>query len=803
MTLTQLGGAGPEGQYVLGDDALACLKDIKRWLKLFDEKTNSLDVARCLAEANLVKGDLLEILAAWPEDATEDRLKSKIALACLELLVPLTWPLERGELQMNANYHRHLPYLQLKQIHYKREILEHWTSNTLHTAVRVAVPSIALPLGERTQRDEGIVKLILYFLRNILMIAAPPDLPVEWNENEVSRSATIDAFQKQDVLALLLTIASNMGDDFNTQDVVILELLFHMVKGVELEKLFLNEEELDAKSSKDLRGLMGKEADMLRHHSKNAPTRHNRFGTMIWVKRDDERVSAVSGQEILMNSQDTLTKMDQTKKWNRPQRRRKEEPSHNHFDLPTPLTKTARKQLRSFVEDFLDSGFNPLFNHLRRAIEREASRILKVHEQQYYYVVSWFLEAERVRRKHRAPKKQRPAEGSLADTGNYGVVASVLNQETFVVLNRFMESSLEHEEWHELSAGMRCFTQILLTVQEMTESKDDVDQEIAENIQNRIFYEEATHDRIVAILRNYKDQGFGYLDACTELSHVFIRMLERYSKENVDLQVRSKRRAKKRKKAQQPTEEDQGNDDHLDSEAEELAEAQRTSKERKFDFNRLVSKFTTQNGVDTFVTFTTYYKELSSEQLKRAHRFFYRVAFKQDSSVMLFRLDILQLFHQMIKGSDHIPSLNPMFTEWEELVKQLFRRLQKKLEARPELFVEVLFSKIPATAFFLEHGYEKQTIASKPRAPAELEVKGALTRNEQIGVAVAVLHEEKMRLIEFVKKALDLAAAERQSWQDEAAARALEGQGESSEQPAAAAAPPDICEFFAHSSKFD
>ena len=736
----------------------------------------------------------MEILAAWPEDATEDRLKSKIALACLELLVPLTWPLERGELQMNANYHRHLPYLQLKQIHYKREVLEHWSSNILHTALRIAVPSIALPLGERTQRDEGIIKLVLYFLRNIVMITAPLDLPVEWNENEVSRSATVVAFQNQDVLALLLTMASNIGDDFNTQDVVILELLFHMLKGVEIEKLFLNDEELDAKSSKDLRGLMGKEADMLRQYSKNAPTRHNRFGTMIWVKRDDEKMSAVSGQEILLNSQDTLTKMDQTKRWNRPQRRRKEEPSHNHFDLPTPLTKSARKTLRSFVEEFLDSGFNPLFNHLRRAIEREASRILKIHEQQYFYVVSWFLEAERVRRRHRAPKRQRPADASQGDAGNYGVVASVLNQETFVVLNRFMESSLEHKEWHELSAGMRCFTQILLTVQEMSESKDDVDQEIAENIQNRIFYEESTHDRIVSILRGYKDQGFGYLDACTELSHVFIRMLERYSKENVDLQVRSKRRARKRKKAQQPSE-DQGNDENADSEAEEVAEAQRTSKERKFDFNRLVNKFTTQNGVDTFIKFTTFYKELNVEQLKRAHRFFYRVAFKQDLSVMLFRLDILQLFHQMIKGLDHIPSRNPMFAEWEEFVKQLFRRLQKKLEARPELFVEVMFSKIPATAFFLEHGHEKQTIASKPRAPAELAVKGALTREEQIGVAVAVLHEEKMQLIEFVKRTLDLAAAERQSWQDEAAARAMEEQREGSEQPAAAADPPDISEL--------
>ena len=71
---------------MLGDDALACLKDLKKWLKLYDEKANRLDVARCLAEANLVSGDLLKILAAWPEDATEDRLKSKIALACCKYL---------------------------------------------------------------------------------------------------------------------------------------------------------------------------------------------------------------------------------------------------------------------------------------------------------------------------------------------------------------------------------------------------------------------------------------------------------------------------------------------------------------------------------------------------------------------------------------------------------------------------------------------------------------------------------------------------------------------------------------------
>ncbi|MCJ1385985.1 Topoisomerase 1-associated factor 1 [Xylographa soralifera] len=774
--VSALGGTGAdeEGRYVLGDDALACLKDIKRWLKLYDEKANRLDVARCLAEANLVKGDLLEILAAWPEDATEDRVQSKIALACLEILVPLTWPIEINELQTTVNHHRHIPYLQLAQISYKRELLEHASSSILRTVVRIGLPSIALPIGERGSRDEGIIKLLLYFFRNVAMISAPHNLPVEWNEAEVSRSATIQAFHQQDVFALLLTIASNMGEDFNSQDVVVLEILFFLLKGIDIEKLFMNETQLEAKKSSDLQGLIAKEAAMLRGYAKNAPTRHNRFGTMIWVKRDDERMSSVSGQDILSNNQKTMSKMDQSKKWNRPkQRGRNAEQDPNHYDIPVPLTPSASENFRSFVEEFLDSGFNPLFSHLRRAIEREADRVLEVHAQQYFYLVSWFLEAERLRRKSKQSKldKKSQATRTASEADSFGIVASVLNQETFILLNRFMQDRLDLKSWHEVNAGMRCFTQILYTVQEMAESSLEEDQEIAENIQNRIFYEETTHDRILAMLRGYKDQGFSYLDATTELSHVFLRMLERYSKENVDLQIRSRRRARKLNKVTTQEGESQDTTADRDSEAEDVAEVQRVSKERKFDFSRFSSKFLTQSCIDTFVVFTTFYKDLSTDQLKRAHRFFYRVAFKQEMSVMLFRLDIIALFNRMMKGPEALNSASPIFREWDELTRQLIKRMLKKLQQRPELAVEMLFSKISSTVFYLEYGYEKQTITTKPRAPAELEVKGSLSREEQIGVIVAVLHEDKLDAIDFVKNVLKSVIDERRSWEAEAEAR--------------------------------
>ena len=85
LTLRQLGGIGDDGTYSFGDDALLCLKDLRKWLKFADGQLNRRDVARCMAEANLVKGDLLEIIAKVSTRVTEDRLKHKLAVAtCME-----------------------------------------------------------------------------------------------------------------------------------------------------------------------------------------------------------------------------------------------------------------------------------------------------------------------------------------------------------------------------------------------------------------------------------------------------------------------------------------------------------------------------------------------------------------------------------------------------------------------------------------------------------------------------------------------------------------------------------------------
>ncbi|KAF2000121.1 timeless-domain-containing protein [Amniculicola lignicola CBS 123094] len=783
--ITALGGIGDDGTYQLGDDALLCLKDLRKWLKFADGQLNRRDVARCMAEANLVRGDLLEILAKV-SPRMSNKLKHKIAVACLELLVPLTWPFEIDPVDLTVNHHRHGPYLELAQIGYKRSILQYDRARILHTAVEIALPSIAIPLRERAPRDEGIIRIALYFIRNIVMLSPPSSVPMDIDEAEVSRSTTIDTLHEQDIFQVLLSVASGIGEDFVSQDVIILEILFFLLKGVDAENLFMQEKKLSTKNTEELKGLIQKEKAMLAGHARHAPTRHNRFGTMIWVKRDDEKVSTISGQDVLGKAQKSMEKMDTTKKWNKPKnvgRKKGDEQEREEFDLPVPLTSSARKHLQAFVEDFLDSSFNPLFLHLRKAIERENERVEDRHSRQFFYLTSWFLRAECARR--RTIKEQaadpKSVEVATAEDESYGLVAESMNQETFILLNRFMQKSQDEKAWQDLNAGMKCFTQILLTVQEMSQSALDDDQEIAENIQNRIFYEESTHDRIVHMLRSYKDQGFGYLDACTELSHVFLRMLEQYSKQNVDLQVRSKKRARKIQKKKAEAQGVENEVVHV-SETEDITTAQRTVSERKFDFQRFSAKFVNQSSVNTFVSFLRFYQDLSPEQLKRAHRFFYRVTFKLELGVLLFRVDILSLLNKMIKGPEGLDQRGPSFKEWEEFVRHFFRTVVKRVQERPELVVEMLFSKIPATLFFLEHGYNREMPVRAPRAPAELEVKPGMEQPDQIGVAVGVLvNQNKSDALRWLREVLTSAVEERKAWEDMEEARKMVADAERGE----------------------
>lgn len=82
--VSALGGidySQPDHPYILGDDALGCLKDLKKWVKFYGS-SGKLDALRCIADTNLVSLDLCQILGQFKEGQEHDKVKWRLALNC-------------------------------------------------------------------------------------------------------------------------------------------------------------------------------------------------------------------------------------------------------------------------------------------------------------------------------------------------------------------------------------------------------------------------------------------------------------------------------------------------------------------------------------------------------------------------------------------------------------------------------------------------------------------------------------------------------------------------------------------------
>jgi replication fork protection complex subunit Tof1/Swi1 len=82
---------------------------------------------------------------------------------------------------------------------------------------------------------------------------------------------------------------------------------------------------------------------------------------------------------------------------------------------------------------------------------------------QFLYLVGWFLKAECARRasKKQSAKNAKAGSDASQSPDSFAIVAAVMNQETFILMHRYMERAHSHRAWQDLNAGMKCFTQIV------------------------------------------------------------------------------------------------------------------------------------------------------------------------------------------------------------------------------------------------------------------------------------------------------------------------------------------------------
>lgn len=703
--VSALGGLDPSTEeYKLGDEALACLRDLKKWLQNYDAKHERLEVSCAIANTTLVVSDIPLILGSWELSwrKQHDPYLDRVALACLELLVPLTWPLKTSGKEATAERFSQSTFLKQCQEKYRRALLTHKSHAVLRAVIRLAAPSLRVPYRSREPRDEGILTLSCSFFRNILAMDAADD------ENRI---LAMRECERQKVLAFLVTLGAGMGPGmdahFDAQDTLVQECLYFILRGVDvyrLHKLESRSDPLREAYSQNLKQLLETEKDINRSTFK--PSRHSRFGTMVAMNESEGNRVAVSGQRgVIGGVGSTLTKLDAGKKWRRPKQQgaRDEQEKASFMPAFASIVNDAETVdiLRNFVSDFLDSSFNPLFVKIRRLIERQQSPRVSSKSTlvQYFYLVGWFIEAEQMRAE---------SEGRKTD---FRLIGGSLSKSSFAIVMNLLRRGMEPGEMRSsdlVHAAMTCLRQILTSVRNMGYDSDDEElRDIAEGMKARLFYEESWLQLLSQLPRTSHRKSLAYACESIACTHIILKMLEEYSKQHTIMFVRTRRRQKRRQVQQRAASSnpeyddiDEGSDSDIGN---SFREATRVTNEREFSLEKYVLKYINSPTIDTYERVLASYKEISEESFLQIFSFFRKTFAKTRSRALFYRMSLMRLLLDLVDVQG-LPRDLKSYKVADQFLTYYVQKFVHTALQMPSLHIQINESISPGDAFYYDHG---------------------------------------------------------------------------------------------------
>ena len=236
-------GGHESGEYRLGDEALSCLKDLKKlWRK--DDDDDERTVARIFYETRALPNDLIPILLLT---AGNGRVEDKRAIACADLMTAMTWPIDMAEelKELDDELDKGTDYTQLLRSHleYKAALLR---PGVIQALFGIMIPPLAKAPRERTRRDGQIVHLVLHLIRNLAFIrdlSSSAYVSADSAEFSTLQSRLILALQETHVFRLLLTLAANADGDklFEGWNTLVLEIVYLVLRGVKPADLAMDQ----------------------------------------------------------------------------------------------------------------------------------------------------------------------------------------------------------------------------------------------------------------------------------------------------------------------------------------------------------------------------------------------------------------------------------------------------------------------------------------------------------------------------------------------------------------------------------
>lgn len=438
MLCSALGGfdPNPPNKYILGIEALGCLKDLKELLKRIDEERGVWSVTSACHDSGLFVNDLIPIMVEYgsTDAANADSETTKILLATIELMVRLLTPLRLENTDSDNKQELHFK-LKRAQIEYKYHLLHYKKGKIFKYLIAMMIPILQLDLKNVARRDNIILNLCLTLFANVLRIQ-PSDarsakkgrnnhinvfetLPAGITEEDIAMDVVLAVFKKYQVLSVVQTVASNLSKEFDTEilGAACLDFYFYSFANIDptsltdevtvssipdsLSKRLNLSDAQDEENSHNVTSINNRLNKLLQVenkrkkelYSKNS-TRHAKFGSLINIQNNKQN-RVISGQKNLL-SQNVLQILDsnesKTGSGKPLARREKDNLAPQTF---IKLNYKTRELLAKFVEDFIQNGFGVVCREIYNVLLKNKEVDDYTFHYHYYSVANWILKYER------------------------------------------------------------------------------------------------------------------------------------------------------------------------------------------------------------------------------------------------------------------------------------------------------------------------------------------------------------------------------------------------------------------------
>ncbi|CAH1773613.1 unnamed protein product [Owenia fusiformis] len=540
--------------YVREPDCLETVKDLIRFLKREEE---TCDIRRQLGEVQILQNDLIPILKEYKDDKilveTVLRLMVNLtqpAILCFRNFIPEDKTTRKEFIEVEG-------ILRMYKAAFADEAL-------FAVLTKKLGDNLQLDWESRHEDDRMLIERILILVRNILHIQ--PDLGEEKRTDDDAsiHDQVLWALHVSGMEDLLLYIASSQEErQFAMHCLEIVSLMFKEQTPEQLANAgssrSLTEKERD---ERELELVREKERAQKKANMKKFSTRHSRFGGTYVVSNMQ---SITENSMIYHRSLGEVNNIsfDHEK---RPKKRGKNRKPITEADLTRRSTLSIRMFLKDFCVNFLENCYNPLMYAVKDNINH--SKTQDNDETYYLWAMRFFMEFSRLY------KFRIDVIGETMSSQAFHFVQTNLTTYFEMISMEKKDAKIWSRRVH---IALRAYYELLQTLFAMDSSKDPQLRESANVIKGNVFYLMEYRDTFINLLKNFNEsrQSRAFLTDLVDATHLYTKMLEKYSKGHSHLMVQKKRKKSKKKKKQQaappPTVEAEFSPEQLDDMWDEVS----------------------------------------------------------------------------------------------------------------------------------------------------------------------------------------------------------------------------------------